>query len=123
MDWDQVRSLVSQGFEIGCHTDTHIDLGVADAQTAWAELEVSKRKLHEQLGKPAQLFAYPFGGRDNISERSRGLVRQAGFICCASSFGGANAATANPFNLNRIVIGQGFVTPDQFGLDLLIGKV
>jgi peptidoglycan/xylan/chitin deacetylase (PgdA/CDA1 family) len=123
MDWDQVRSLVSQGFEIGCHTDTHIDLGVADAQTAWADLEVSKRKLHEQLGKPVQLFAYPFGGRHNISERSRGLVRQAGFICCASSFGGANAATANPFNLNRIVIGQGFVTPDQFGLDLLIGKV
>jgi hypothetical protein len=84
---------------------------------------MSKHKLHEQLGKPVQLFAYPFGGRANISERSRELVREAGFTCCAACFGGANAATANPFNLNRIVIGQGFVTPDQFGLDLLIGRV
>jgi peptidoglycan/xylan/chitin deacetylase (PgdA/CDA1 family) len=36
MDWDQVRSLASQGFEIGCHTDTHIDMGTADEQTVRA---------------------------------------------------------------------------------------
>ena len=123
MDWDQIRSLVSQGFEIGCHTDSHIDLGTADAQTARAELEVSKRKLNEQLGRPVRLFAYPFGGRENITERSLELVREAGFVCCASCCGGVNAPTASPFDLNRITIGQGFATPDQFGFDVLIGRV
>jgi hypothetical protein len=122
MDWDQVRSLASQGFEIGCHTDSHLDLGTADEQTARAELEVSKRKLNEQLGRPVRLFAYPFGGRKNITERSRELVREAGFVCCASCCGGANVPTADPFDLNRITIGQGFVTPEQFGFDLLIGR-
>jgi hypothetical protein len=29
MSWDQVRTLASQGFEIGNHTDTHIDLAAA----------------------------------------------------------------------------------------------
>jgi hypothetical protein len=123
MDWDQVRSLVSQGFEIGSHTDSHIDLGTANVETARSELEISKQKLHQQLGRPVRLFAYPFGGRNNISERSLELVRQAGYACCLSAFGGANAPTASPFDLHRIVIGQGFITPDQFGLDLLLGRV
>jgi peptidoglycan/xylan/chitin deacetylase (PgdA/CDA1 family) len=123
MDWTQVRSLAAQGFEIGCHTDTHIDLGAADEQTAWAELELSKRKLHEQLGRPTPLFAYPFGGRNNICERSRALIRKAGFVCCAACFGGVNPRTGNVFDINRISMGPGLVTPEQFGLDLLLRRI
>ena len=49
MTWDQVRSLASQGFEIGCHTDTHIDMGTADAQSvraavSYTHLDVYKRQ-------------------------------------------------------------------------------
>jgi peptidoglycan/xylan/chitin deacetylase (PgdA/CDA1 family) len=123
MDWDQVRSLAAQGFEIGCHTDTHIDMGTADAETIRAELEVSGRKLQEQLGRPSQLFAYPFGGPNNISERSLMLVREAGFVCCLSCVGGSNSTTANPFELNRIAMGQGLPIPQQFGFDLLLGSI
>jgi len=123
MDWDQLRSLASQGFEIGCHTHTHIDLGTADEQTVWADLELSRRKLYEQMGQPTTLFAYPFGGRDNISERSRALVRKAGFVCCAGCFGGINPGMGPAFDLNRISIGQGFVTPDQFALDLFLKRI
>jgi peptidoglycan/xylan/chitin deacetylase (PgdA/CDA1 family) len=123
MDWDQVRSLISQGFEIGGHTDSHIDLGTADAETARMELEVSKRKLHEQLGRPVQLFAYPFGGRKNINDQSRELVRQAGFNCCLSCCGGVNVPGADPFAMNRIPIAQGFVNPEQFGFDLAFGRI
>jgi peptidoglycan/xylan/chitin deacetylase (PgdA/CDA1 family) len=122
MDWDQLRSLALQGFEIGCHTDSHIDLGTADAETARAELEVSKRKLEEQLGRPARLFAYPFGGRNNISVLALELVRETGFSCCLSCYGGANALTASPFDLNRIPIARGFETPDQFGFDMVFGR-
>jgi peptidoglycan/xylan/chitin deacetylase (PgdA/CDA1 family) len=122
MDWEQLRALAAEGFEIGSHTDSHIDLGTADAETVRSDLEVSRRKLHEQLGRPVRLFAYPFGGRNNLSERSRQLVREAGFTCCVSCFGGANGPSADPFDLKRITIGQGFVTPDQFGFDLLIGS-
>ena len=68
---------------------------------------MSKRKLHEQLGRPVRLFAYPFGGRNNITERSLELVRQAGFVCCVSCFGGVNAPTASPFDLHRIVLVKG----------------
>jgi peptidoglycan/xylan/chitin deacetylase (PgdA/CDA1 family) len=123
MEWDQLRCLASQGFEIGCHTDSHIDLGTADVETVRAELEVSKRKLEDQLGRPARLFAYPFGGRNNISPRSLELVREAGFTCCLSSCGGVNTPGADPFALNRIPIARGFGTPDQLGFDMAFGRV
>jgi peptidoglycan/xylan/chitin deacetylase (PgdA/CDA1 family) len=122
MSWDHLRTLASQGFEVGCHTDTHIDMGSADPETVREELEISKRKLLDELGTPAQLFAYPFGGREHISARSRELVREAGFVCCISCFGGVNRQAANPYDLNRIGIADWFVTPDQFGLELVLDK-
>jgi peptidoglycan/xylan/chitin deacetylase (PgdA/CDA1 family) len=123
MDWNQVRALATQGFEIGCHTDTHIDLGTADAETVRAELELSRRRLRTELGSSADLFAYPFGGRQNICERSLELVRAAGFTCCVSCYGGVNTPSADPFGLKRVPIAKWFATPNQFGFELLMGRV
>jgi peptidoglycan/xylan/chitin deacetylase (PgdA/CDA1 family) len=122
MTWDQVRSLAAQGFEIGSHTDTHINLGKVDPAVARAELRLSREKLQQELGTRPRLFAYPFGGREHISERSRELVREAGFECCIACHGGVNSGSPDPFNLNRIGIAEWFGTPDQFGFELLTGR-
>lgn len=123
MSWDQLRTLVGQGFEIGCHTDTHIDMGSTDEGTVRSELELSKRKLRQELGVSTELFAYPFGGRQHINERSRELLREEGFRCCASCYGGSNAPLADPFEIRRIGIADWFRTPHQFGFELLTNRV
>jgi peptidoglycan/xylan/chitin deacetylase (PgdA/CDA1 family) len=120
MTWDNVRSLVSQGFEIGAHTDTHIDMASADEQTLREELETSKWKIERELGICAQLFAYPFGGPQNISNRSRDIVRELGFLCCASCYGGLNAALTDPYDLKRIPVSEWFISPNHFGFELLM---
>jgi peptidoglycan/xylan/chitin deacetylase (PgdA/CDA1 family) len=122
MNWDHLRALAAQGFEIGCHTDTHIDMGTSDAGVVREELRVSKSKLHSELGIPIDLFAYPFGGPQNISDRSLEIVREAGFICCASCHGGTNQPTPDPYQLRRIGIAEWFATPHQFGIEVLMGK-
>ncbi len=122
MSWDQVRALAAMGFEIGSHTDTHLDLGSADVDTVRAELGVSRRKLAEALGRPPELFAYPFGGREHITPRSRELVREAGFVCCAGCHGGVNPVKPDLFSLNRIGIAQWFRSPHQFGFELATGR-
>ena len=122
MSWDQVRSLRDQGFEIGAHTDGHIDLATKDPDAIRAELARCRAKLEEALGVPPTLFAYPFGGRENISPPSLELVREAGFQCCLGAFGGVNPPLADPFHLNRISVGGWFATPHQLGLEILLRR-
>jgi peptidoglycan/xylan/chitin deacetylase (PgdA/CDA1 family) len=123
MDWDNVRKLQALGFEIGSHTDTHLDMATADPESVRADLALSKRKLSEALGTSVRLFAYPFGGREHISALGRELVREAGFVCCVSCHGGVNSATPDPFDLNRIAIDRWFASPDEFGFELLAGPM
>lgn len=122
MNWDHVRTLVKQGFDVGSHTDTHIDMGALDPQAIRADLATSKRKLLEELGITAELFAYPFGGREHMSPAARQLVREAGFICCASCYGGVNSPAADPYALNRIGVAKWFDSPDQFGFELVTNR-
>jgi peptidoglycan/xylan/chitin deacetylase (PgdA/CDA1 family) len=122
MNWDQVRGLAAQGFEIGSHTHTHIDLGTAEPGAIREELDRSRRALQRELGVSAKLFAYPFGDPGNITDASRLLVRQAGFDCCLSCHGGVNDAASDPFRLNRIPIGAWCTSPGQFGFELLLAE-
>lgn len=122
MDWNQLRSLRDQGFIIGAHTDSHIDLGQADPEIIRRELEVCREKIKCELGLAPTLFAYPFGGRHNISAASLRLVREAGFECCLGASGGLNPPIADRFQLNRISIADWFATPHQFGFELVAGK-
>lgn len=123
MNWDQVRTLVSMGFEVGNHTATHLNMGVADAERVRSELVLSSRRLSEELGQPSRLFAYPFGGRAHISATALRLVQEAGFSCCASSCGSLNGITPDPFHLNRVSIAGWFKTPHQFGFEYVAGKL
>jgi peptidoglycan/xylan/chitin deacetylase (PgdA/CDA1 family) len=122
MNWDQIRSLVSQGFEIGCHSDTHLDLAEANESEARNDLATSQAKIRKELGIEARLFAYPFGGPQHISESSRQVIRELGFECCVSCHGGTNPAVPNPYDLNRIGIAEWFSNPYQFALELALGK-
>ncbi|HUI61211.1 MAG TPA: polysaccharide deacetylase family protein [Steroidobacteraceae bacterium] len=122
MTWDQVRSLKAMGFEIGSHTDTHLDLAKVDAAVARTDLAASHQKLTQALGAAPRLFAYPFGGAQHITPAARELVRGAGFACCASCHGGVNPSAPDPFDLRRIGIAEWFNSPNQFGFELASGR-
>jgi peptidoglycan/xylan/chitin deacetylase (PgdA/CDA1 family) len=119
MSWEQVRSLHRDGFEIGAHTHSHIDLAKAEPEIAWKELIACREKLELELKARPRLFAYPFGGRSNISPAAIRLVRKAGFDCCLAACGGVNPPVADPFHLNRISINEWFATPHQLGFELM----
>jgi peptidoglycan/xylan/chitin deacetylase (PgdA/CDA1 family) len=122
MGWEHLRGLVAQGFEIGSHTHTHINMANTDLQVIRAELALSKRRIFEELGVRADLFAYPFGGREHISESALELVREAGFKCCVACYGGVNSPGADPFRLNRIGIAEWFDTPHQLGFEIVTNR-
>jgi len=104
MDWDQIRSLHARGFEIGCHTVTHANLGSVSPETALREITEARHRLNTELGTDVDLFAYPYGGTANMSAENLAVVKGSGLRCSLSCHGGVNAIKANPFSLRRIPI-------------------
>jgi peptidoglycan/xylan/chitin deacetylase (PgdA/CDA1 family) len=121
MTWEQVRSLHRQGFEIGGHTRTHVDLGAVPEIQAAGEIVGARRELEQRLGAAVDLFAYPYGGRDNIVNANRALVKTAGFRCCCSCFGGINQPGTDPFHLARIPITSWYASPGQLAFEAALG--
>jgi peptidoglycan/xylan/chitin deacetylase (PgdA/CDA1 family) len=122
MTWNQVRTLHRKGFDIGCHTQTHVDLGKTAPDTAWEEIVESRLDLEQQLAGRVESFAYPYGGRDNLTAENRELVKAAGFRCCCSAFGGTNGPETDPFHLQRIPISPAHASPHHFGFDVAVGR-
>jgi peptidoglycan/xylan/chitin deacetylase (PgdA/CDA1 family) len=122
MTWDEVRSLHRSGFEIGAHTRNHVDLGKVSPDEARLEVVGARQEIERQVGARVDSFAYPYGGRKNVTEANRDVVRSAGFRCCCSGFGGTNAAGTDPFFLRRVPITPWHVSPQQFGFEVVLGR-
>jgi len=119
MTWDQVGQLSREGFDIGAHTRTHVDLGKVNGTTAAAEIVGARTDLLEALGRVSQHFAYPYGQRSHLLEGNRRLVQEAGFRSCMSCHGGLAPAGTDPFRLQRVPIGAWFRTPGQWAFAVL----
>jgi peptidoglycan/xylan/chitin deacetylase (PgdA/CDA1 family) len=64
MSWDQLRSLVERGWEIGSHTCSHPHLTEISEDRAASELRDSRAACEEELQRPCLSLAYPFGSHD-----------------------------------------------------------
>lgn len=62
---EQLKELTAAGWEIGCHSMTHIDL-VEDHGAHTYEAGYCKSFLEKQVGAPVNSFAYPFGNMDEV---------------------------------------------------------
>ena len=119
MSWDQVRALNERGFDIGAHTRTHVDLGRVYGSEAREEIVGGRLEIERQIRRPVDLFAYPYGRVENISESNRAIVQAAGFRCCCSCHGGLARRTADPFRLQRMTVTPWYGSPHHFGAALL----
>jgi len=122
MTWNQVQSLRRRGFDIGAHTQSHVDLGATAAADARSEIFGSRADVERALGEPAGAFAFPYGRRANISDAYRQLVREAGFTCCCSAYGGVNRRGGDPFTLMRVPINALSPSLSDLGFDIAFGR-
>jgi peptidoglycan/xylan/chitin deacetylase (PgdA/CDA1 family) len=100
MGWDELRTLVERGVEIGSHAVSHPHLPrLSDAEIE-QELSDSRARLEEGLGRPCRFLAYPYGEHD---ERVRAAAQRVGY---AAAFALANTATKprDLFALSRVDI-------------------
>lgn len=99
MELSQIREWLAEGHEIGSHGATHCNLAGSSEAKAHQEIEGSKARLEDLLGREITHFCYPYGSYD---ARIRDLVVEAGYhTACTVEFG-VNQPGADPFSLKRI---------------------
>lgn len=76
MSWEELRGLADRGVEIGSHTITHPHLTRLTDRELREELEDSRTRIEDELGRPCTLLAYPYGEND---DRVREGARRAGY--------------------------------------------
>lgn len=119
----ELKALRDTGFEVGSHSHTHPDFGSIPVDQVRVELSLSRSRLESLLGKPPDLFAYPFGAPGNITPQALREVRRAGYRCCAGGFGGLNATGSDPFELKRFPVSVWYSSPYHLAGDVLAHAV
>ena len=77
-----------------------------------------RRHLERELGLSIDLFAYPFGAADNICPRNLEIVREVGYRCCVSCYGGLARNGDDVYALRRVPMSSWYENPDQLALAL-----
>jgi peptidoglycan/xylan/chitin deacetylase (PgdA/CDA1 family)/folate-dependent phosphoribosylglycinamide formyltransferase PurN len=96
-----VQAWNSLGFEVGGHTVNHVDLGKCTVEVASHEIVQCGRDLEKIIGKPVDLFSFPFGRPNNISAPTRRIIQTAGYIALFSAHGGHIGPRTDPYDIPR----------------------
>ena len=105
MSWDQIRELAQDGVGIGAHTLTHLHMVEADDQRNRDELVRAGARIAEELGKPADIFAYPYG---EASQHVMTLVKEAGYRFALGQHSGVAHPTMNDLYIPRFAVNESY---------------
>ena len=101
---NELRGLLAQRIEIGCHGLSHVPMTSTDNRGLVRETRDAKNILENAIGQTISLFAFPHGDQ---GERERQAVADAGFSAACSTNPGFIRHDADLFALRRIdVFGQ-----------------
>lgn len=102
---DELVRLSQDGLvEIGAHTMTHAVLSALPVEEQRWEIQSVKQELEAILGRPVVHFAYPYGSRSDYTAETVAMVREAGFACACSNFGGTVGRNSDPYQLSRCLV-------------------
>ena len=104
LTWDEIRQWRDRGFGVGAHTRTHPRLSRESAEGLVDEIAGCREDLVENLGDPAQGFAYPFGSSLDYDARAVEALQSAGFSYGLSNRYGPVERGDSPWTVRRIGI-------------------
>jgi peptidoglycan/xylan/chitin deacetylase (PgdA/CDA1 family) len=81
LDWERLRVMRDEGWEVASHTCTHARLPTLDDRRLTAELVDSRATCSEEMGEPCRSLAFPYGAFDS---RVTAAARDAGYAAAAT---------------------------------------
>jgi peptidoglycan/xylan/chitin deacetylase (PgdA/CDA1 family) len=101
LSWDQVRQMQARRIGFGGHTVTHPFLSRMTSQEFRREVTECKRRIEEELQRPADYFAYPNGREEDFGAANKQLMREAGYRAAVTTIWGTNYSSTDPMELRR----------------------
>jgi peptidoglycan/xylan/chitin deacetylase (PgdA/CDA1 family) len=100
LSWQEVRELVSAGFDLGAHTKEHHCLLKLDVDTIEDELRQSRLCIEQETGHSVLALSYPYG---DVNETIAGIASKY-FDVAFSVNQGRGDARISPYMINRISV-------------------
>ncbi len=101
MTWDNIKTLVELGHEIGSHGISHKSLASLSHVDMLAEIQDSKSIIENKLSQTVRHFSIPFGTPAHYSQSIIDSVRNSGYESCVLGIRGPNGPCNNPYKLRR----------------------
>ena len=105
MDWDEVRTMVKDGFEFGAHTLGHVVLTHEPLDVVEREVRESKAIIERETQVPVRDFAYCNGW---YSDELIQVLKDNGFRSAVTTEDLPNRIGGDPFALKRKVLWENF---------------
>ena|SRR5579864_6386860 len=100
MTWDELRSWLAGGCEIGGHSHSHLCMTRLHVRELEETVQLNKHLLQERLAVTPRAFAYPYGRFNGVVQD---IVRQHYEIAFTIE-AGAWDATADRYAINRMMV-------------------
>jgi peptidoglycan/xylan/chitin deacetylase (PgdA/CDA1 family) len=114
---DELKSLAaSPCVTIGAHTVSHPMLSGRPKADQEREILASRKDLESWLGKPIDVFSYPFGDHGDYNGDTLAICRAGGFRKVAAAHPGQWRKSTDPFRIPRVFIHDW--TSEQFARKL-----
>ncbi len=108
LSFDEIKELSENGFEFGCHSNTHPVLtnkkNLTDEEyIKFLEKEIiePKKYLEKKIGVPIETMAYPYG---SYSKEVHKIVEKAGYKLAFSVVPSYNTKETHKYSLKRTMI-------------------
>jgi peptidoglycan/xylan/chitin deacetylase (PgdA/CDA1 family) len=104
LDAAGLRALDTRYVEIGAHGLQHVRMAGIPQDHLVAETRDARSELEGMIGRPVDLFAYPYGQLDDFDASAQRAVADSGFVAACSTHFGRGSAPAERFRLRRVGI-------------------
>jgi peptidoglycan/xylan/chitin deacetylase (PgdA/CDA1 family) len=107
LSWSNVREMSKSGIEFGSHTASHPILTRIPLDLVKKELEISKKRIEDEVGKQVISFAYPNGQLSDYSPEVISAVENSGYRIAFTLLSGPTrylTVHKKPLEIRRIFI-------------------
>ncbi len=104
--WDELFELERNGVSVQSHGVSHRRLSELSPGEQEHELSASKSVLESELGKPVELFSFPYGDGGGAPRTTADLLARCGYRgACLYGGGPMQLPVGDRFRLTRVAVG------------------